>query len=87
MLKTEIESAINNVEYERLKFLTHKLKGSALTLGVESIADYCINLENAAEKRVLDVGVVELNSKLKEHLNKVVEELIVLREKYYNLQI
>lgn len=87
VLKTEIDSAISNLEYERIKFLTHKLKGSALTLGVESIADHCINIENAAENQVLDDGVVELNSKLKEHLDKVVKELIVLREKYYKLKI
>jgi CheY-like chemotaxis protein len=87
VLKTEIESAINNTEYERIKFLTHKLKGSALTLGVESIADHCINIENAAENRVIDDDVAKLNTNLKEHLDKVVEELIVLREKYHNLQI
>jgi PAS domain S-box-containing protein len=87
ILKTEIEAAINGDEFERIKFLTHKLKGSALTLGVESVADHCINLENAAESKVLDDGVIELNTKLKEHLDKVVEELIVLREKYFNLQI
>ena len=87
VLKTEIESAINNYEYERIKFLTHKLKGSSLTLGVESIADHCVNLENAAENQVLDDDVLKLNSKLKKHLDQVVEELIVLREKYYNLQI
>jgi PAS domain S-box-containing protein len=87
ILKTEIESAINGNEFERIKFLTHKLKGSALTLGVESVADHCINLENAAESKVLDNSVIELNTKLKEHLDKVVEELIVLREKYFNLQI
>ncbi|UCH66532.1 MAG: PAS domain S-box protein [Ignavibacterium sp.] len=87
ILKTEIDSAIKNNEYERIKFLTHKLKGSALTLGVESIADHCINIENAAENRILDERVAELNTNLKEHLDKVVEELIVLREKYYNLKI
>ena len=63
-------SAINGDEFERIKFLTHKLKGSALTLGVESVADHCINLENAAESEVLDDSVIELNSKLKEHLDK-----------------
>jgi PAS domain S-box-containing protein len=87
VLKTEIESAINNVEFERIKFLTHKLKGSALTLGVESIADHCINIENAAENRTLDDSVTQLNTNLKKHLDKVVEELIVLREKYYNLKV
>ena len=87
ILKTEIESAINNNEFERIKFLTHKLKGSALTLGVDSIADHCINIENAAENHVIDNGVIELHSKMKEHLDKVVEEIIVLREKYYKLQI
>jgi PAS domain S-box-containing protein len=85
VLVTEIDKAIKDNDFANLKFYTHKLKGSALTLGLESIANFCIELETAAANKILDDQVQELNVNLHEHINKVVEELKKLREKYHNI--
>jgi PAS domain S-box-containing protein len=84
VLIAEIDFAIKNHDFDNLKFYSHKLKGSALTLGVESIANYCFDLETAAMNRELDDKVYELNTNLKNHVNKVVEELKIIKEKYTN---
>ena len=86
ILVTEIDGAIKNSDFANLKFYTHKLKGSALTLGLESIANICLELETAAANKILDDQVQELNVNLHEHINKVVEELKKLKEKYYNIK-
>jgi CheY-like chemotaxis protein len=85
ILVTEIDEAIKNNNFANLKFYTHKLKGSALTLGLESIANICLELETAAVNKILDDQVQKLNAKLHEHINKVVEELKKLKEKYNNI--
>ena len=86
VLINEINTAIRNSDFDNIKFYTHKLKGSALTLGIESIADHCIDLETAAGNKVIDESVHELNKKLDDHIRKVVEELKLLKNKYYNLR-
>ena len=86
VLINEINTAIRNSDFDNIKFYTHKLKGSALTLGIESIADHCIDLETAAGNKVIDESVHELNKKLDDHIRKVVEELKLLKDKYYNLR-
>jgi PAS domain S-box-containing protein len=85
LVKT-IDDAIKNNNFASLIFYTHKLKGSALTLGVESIANFCVELENAAANKNIDNKVQNLNSNLYEHVNKVVEELKKLKEKYKNIK-
>ena len=85
ILVIEIDEAVKNNDFANLKFHTHKLKGSALTLGLESIANFCIELETAAVNEILDDQVQEVNVNLHEHINKVVEELKKLKEKYQNI--
>ena len=87
ILMAEIDYAIRDNDFDKLKFFIHKLKGSALTLGVDSIANYCIDLEAAAAVKVLDDSVAALNLNLQNHLVKVIEELKLLREKYSKLKI
>jgi HPt (histidine-containing phosphotransfer) domain-containing protein len=82
----EINGAIKNNDFTSIKFFTHKLKGSALTLGLESIVDFCIELETAAANKMLDDQVQELNANLHEHIIIVVEDLKKLREKYHNIK-
>jgi len=86
ILIVEIDNAINNNDYDKLKFFTHKLNGSALTLGVESVAEHCFALESAATDQVINSRVHELNAILRTHLEKVIEELKLLREKYFKLK-
>ncbi len=52
---------------------------------MESIANVCLELETAAVNKILDDQVQELNVNLHEHINKVVEELKKLKEKYSNI--
>ncbi len=85
VLVTEIDGAVKNNDFDNLKFFTHKLKGSALTLGLESIANFCLELETAAANKILDDQVQKVNVNLHEHINKVVEELKKLKEKYHNI--
>jgi len=85
ILVTEIDESIKNKDFDNLKFITHKLKGSALTLGLESIANFCFKLETAAANKILDDQVQVLNTNLHEHINIVVEELKKLKEKYHNI--
>lgn len=82
---TEISAAITNNDFNNLKFYTHKLKGSALTLGIESIADHCTELETAAGNKEVNEQVHQLNVQLNDHVTKVIEELKVLKEKYKNI--
>ncbi|MGB5849284.1 MAG: response regulator, partial [Ignavibacteriaceae bacterium] len=83
---TKIDEAIKNNDFAKLKFYTHKLKGSALTLGLESIANFCAELEIAVANEILDDQLKNLNANLYEHINKVVEELKKLTEKYKNIK-
>ena len=86
ILVTEIDEAIKKNDFDNLKFYTHKLKGSALTLGLEGIVNFCFELETAAANKILDEQVQDLNTNLHEHINKVVEELKKLKEKYHNIK-
>jgi len=86
VLVNAVNEAIHSSDFENLKFHTHKLKGSALTLGINSVADYCISLETAAENKEIDDKVREINTDLTKHINIVVEELKILREKYIRIK-
>jgi PAS domain S-box-containing protein len=87
ILVTQIDGAIKDNDFASLKFYTHKLKGSALTLGLDSIANFCVELETAAANKILDEQVQKLNANLHEHIKKIVEELKKLKDKYNNIKI
>ncbi len=82
ILINAIEDAIKNEDLENLKFYTHKLKGSALTLGIESVANHCIDLETVLESMEINERAREINSNLQSHVSKVVDELKILKDKY-----
>ncbi len=83
----EITFAVENKNFEKLKFYTHKLKGSTLTLGIESIPEYCKELELAGEEEIVDDHIISQTHSLKIHVNKIVSELQLLKEKYINFEI
>ena len=87
ILMAEIAFAITKKDFEKLKFYTHKLKGSALTLGIESIANCCIDLDNAVAESSSNDEVNTVSSKLMSGIEKVVDELKALREKYSTLKV
>jgi CheY-like chemotaxis protein/HPt (histidine-containing phosphotransfer) domain-containing protein len=80
----EITVAVENDNFEKLKFYTHKLKGSTLTLGIESISEYCYDLEKAADDKIIDEYIILQNRVLKSYIRKVISELKLLKEKYLN---
>ena len=78
----EIEIAIEQKDSTALKYHTHKLGGSLLNLGAESIVEICHKIEHAAKENIIDDNVISLNSLLQENIKRLVAEIISLREKY-----
>jgi len=80
----EIKVAVENDNFEKLKFYTHKLKGSTLTLGIESVSKYCYDLEKAADEKMIDEYIFSQTRVLRSYIRKVISELKLLKEKYLN---
>ena len=80
----EITVAVENDNFEKLKFYTHKLKGSTLTLGIESISDYCYELEKASDEELIDEYIISQTRVLRSYIRKIISELKLLKEKYLN---
>jgi PAS domain S-box-containing protein len=81
----EIQQAINNKDGKKLLFNAHKLKGSSLTLGMNSVSDISIKLENAARAEIFNEDVRKLGANLSQKIEIVKKELEIIREKYYKL--
>lgn len=82
LMGKEIEIAIEQKDSTALKYHTHKLGGSLLNLGAESIVEICHQIEHAAKENIIDDNVISLNSHLQENIKRLVAEIISLREKY-----
>jgi HPt (histidine-containing phosphotransfer) domain-containing protein len=82
LMGKEIEIAIEQKDSAALKYHTHKLGGSLLNLGAESIVQICHQIEKAAKENIIDDNVKSLNSQLQENIKRLVAEIISLREKY-----
>ncbi len=80
----EITVAVENDNFEKLKFYTHKLKGSTLTLGIESISEYCYELEKASDEELIDERIISQTRVLRSYIRKIISELKLLKEKYLN---
>ena len=80
----EITVAVENDNFEKLKFYTHKLKGSTLTLGIESISEYCYELEKASDEELIDEYIISQTRVLRSYIRKIISELKLLKEKYLN---
>ena len=87
IIMAEIAFSITKKDPDKLKFYTHKLKGSALTLGIETVANYCIDLDNAAASPLPNDEVDNVNAKLLKSIENVVDGLKILKEKYRNLKL
>jgi PAS domain S-box-containing protein len=78
----EIDLAVKERDLNKLKFFAHKLNGSMVTLGVESITNICRELEIAAEKNSIDDIIFDHNKKLKKYIAEVLREITEIRSKY-----
>ncbi|MBS4036314.1 MAG: PAS domain S-box protein [Ignavibacterium sp.] len=81
---TKIKQAATQKNFDYLKFYVHKLKGSALTLGVLPTAEICNQLEDCISNRSINEESNYLINKLIEQENTISEELILIKEKYIN---
>ena len=77
-----IQKAIEEKNDKDLLFNAHKLKGSSLTLGMDSISEISIKLENAAKIYSFDEDVKKLGEELPYKFEIVEKELEIIRERY-----
>ncbi len=77
-----IISASDNCDSKNLYFYSHKLKGSSMTLGINSIAVTCEEIEAFAKENNLNGRTKELSEELSKKFEQVIEELEVIKEKY-----
>lgn len=80
-----VQQAITDKNEKELLFNAHKLKGSSLTLGMNSISEISVKLENAAKAGIFNGDVQKLGNDLSQRIENVKKELEIIREKYYKL--
>ncbi len=80
-----IRNAIFQNNSEHLRFYIHKLKGSSLTLGIESVLEYFKTLENMAiDKNITEESIV-MFKKVSAQFEKIIEDIVLLKNKYSNV--
>ncbi len=82
VMVNEIDLAVKEKDLKKLKFFSHKLNGSMVTLGVESITNICKELEVAAERNSVDDIIFDHNKKLKKYIAEVLREITEIKLKY-----
>ncbi len=80
-----ISDAIAGKNSKDLLFHSHKLKGSSLTLGMDTISEISIKLENAAKSGIFNDSVRKLGNELLQKVEIVEKELEIIRTKYIKL--
>lgn len=80
-----IRNAIFQNNSEHLRFYVHKLKGSSLTLGVESVLEYFKLLENMALDNNINEESIVLFKKVSSQFEKIIEDIVLLKNKYANV--
>ncbi len=81
----KIKAAVEEKDYDKLRFFAHKLKGNSLTLGIENFAKICSHLEIAGKENRIEEVSVQLCSKLVSDFEKIISELDIIRTKYSNM--
>jgi hypothetical protein len=81
-IQSDICNAIDNKNTKLLKFYLHKLKGSLLTLGIESITNHFEEIDRVVEDGSDDNYLWESSAELIQYLNMVIRDLEKLRDKY-----
>ncbi len=76
-----IREAIKKLDYDKIHFCGHKLRGSSLTMGIELFIKIGAQLEIAANEKNI-VFVEELVSELEHKFPRIMEELEDLKERY-----
>jgi PAS domain S-box-containing protein len=77
-----IKNAIDHRNDKKLLFYAHKLKGSSLSLGIDSLADVCQILESAAIEQSFGSATDNALKKLSGSIEILIRELELLKRKY-----
>ena len=78
----KIKTAVDENDYDKLRFFAHKLKGNSLTLGIEDFAKICSLLEKAGKESKIEENTVQLCDKLVHDFEKIIKELEIIKTKY-----
>lgn len=82
-----IRDSIFQNDHDYLRFYVHKLKGSALTLGIESVTDSLKILENMALENQINEDSLKEFKKISEQFDLILEEIVLLKNKYSNIKL
>ncbi|NWF90092.1 MAG: response regulator, partial [Ignavibacteriaceae bacterium] len=79
---SQISLANASGDHKTLYFYSHKLKGSSMTLGVNTIAKACEELETLAKNQQINDKTKDLATELVNKFEQVIQDLEVIKEKY-----
>jgi PAS domain S-box-containing protein len=82
-----IREAIFQNNPDHLRFYVHKLKGSSLTLGIESVIVGLRILEDMALENQINEDSLKEFKKISEQYDLIIEEIVLLKNKYSNRRI
>lgn len=80
-----INEAVEQHDAGLLQFVAHKLKGSSITLGIKSLSDICLALEQCAASGIFDDTTDELIGMLNDDYKTIINDLEIIKEKYKKL--
>jgi PAS domain S-box-containing protein len=82
-----IRNSIFQNNADHLRFYVHKLKGSSLTLGIECVLDDFKILEDMALENDISEESLRTFKKVSEKFEMILEEIVLLRNKYSGYKI
>jgi len=77
-----IRNSIFQNNADHLRFYVHKLKGSSLTLGIESVLDDFKTLEDMALDNSISEESLRIFKRVSEQFEMILEEIVLLKNKY-----
>ena len=80
-----MKKALAAKDAKQLRFHSHKLKGSSVTLNIEVISDLSSQLEQLAKQDELTENSQKIFSELESKFILILDELVNIRKKYYNI--
>lgn len=81
----EIAEKVEKNDCYMIKFLTHRLKGGSLTVGIDSISNISKKIEESVTDNIVTEETRMLTIELLETFEEVIEELRILKERYISL--
>jgi len=82
-----IRNSIFQNNADHLRFYVHKLKGSSLTLGIECVLDSFKILEDMALDNNITEESLKIFKKVSEQFDSILEEIVLLKNKYLNYNV